>query len=301
MFQKALDKIMPKKKEDGVQAIPTVAAPGTTTMTKTQVRKAQVWATVARKGGVLKTSLTVNLAGVIAASGYKVLIIDLDSQGNTMVSFGKNPDKMEYSIYDIMTTPNAPVAPAIVNVYENIDILASNEKMEEFEFEIIPDKVKYPFPFTLLQDAVRGLRLDYDYILIDTPPNSTLIQSNALMFADRVLVPFEPETYSMRSLVKTIDRIEKFRLRHNPKLQLMGLVATKVEMTTSLHCEIMEETRKFCRKKKIPLMHTIIPKSIRGGSDISYKKLPSTLAKPNHKLAESYFELFEEVTDYEQE
>jgi chromosome partitioning protein len=281
--------IKPKRKGKGTIEIPQAPTD--------IIRNAEVWALPARKGGVLKTSLVVNIAGVLASQGKRVLAVDLDSQGNVLLSFGGNPDAQEYTVYNLLTMKNAPVTPAIHNVFDNIDVIPANEMMDELDFEVIPDKEKFPFPFTLLREALSGLRCDYDYILIDTPPNSVLIQSNALMFADKVLIPFQPEAYSMRSVVKTINNVEKFKARYNPKLELMGIVATLVNNQTNVHIDTMEEIRKFCRKRKYPLLNTVIPRLTRGASDISYNRLPTTLASPNDRLARHYFDLIEEVSD----
>lgn len=257
-------------------------------------KRAEVWTISTRKGGVLKTTITVNLAGVLSQNA-KVLIVDLDSQGNVLVSFGENPDACKLTIKDLMLKEHTNPQDVIVSVHENIDVLPANDDMGDFEFQVIPRTTLYPDPFSLLKNAIKKLQYEYDYILIDTPPNFGLIQGNALMIADKVIVPFQPESYSMRSLVKILETIETFKQEYNPKLELQAVVATLVDMRTSLHCEIMEEARKFCRKKNIPLTDTIIPKSIRYPSTIAYNRLPATLAYPNNKMSDHYYELLEEV------
>jgi chromosome partitioning protein len=281
----------------GKKEIAATAEVVATSKPKNILRKAQVWAIPARKGGVLKTSLIVNLAGALASKGKKVAIVDLDSQGNSIVAFGGNPDVIEYTVYDLLTIKNASVQPSIQSVYKNIDIIPANEKMDDLDFEVIPNREKYPFPFTLLRDALHGIRCDYDYILIDTPPNSVLIQSNALMFADKVIIPYQPESFSMRSLVKTVAAVNKFKEKHNPNLKLLGVVATLVDNRTNVHIEILNETRRYCRKKKIPIFNTIIPRLTRGAADIAYNRLPTTIASPKDRLSEHYFDLLEEVED----
>lgn len=264
------------------------------------MKRADVWAISTRKGGVLKTTIAVNMAGVLAKEGKKVLIVDMDSQGNVLVSFGKNPDKIKYSTYDVLmgNLQGDDIEKAFISVHKNIDVLSANDDMLDFDFEVIPNKERFPRPFNLLKESMSHFLYDYDVIIIDTPPNFGLIQGNALMFANRVIVPFQPESYSMRALVKIIESVDHFAKQYNKDLQLLGIVATLVDMRTSLHCEIMESVRKFCRKNDIPLMHTIIPKSIRYAASISYQKKPMTLAKPNHQLSEHFFELYEEVQYY---
>jgi chromosome partitioning protein len=259
-------------------------------------KRAKVWAVSTRKGGVLKTSMTVNIAGVLAKK-YKVLIIDMDTQGNVLLSFGQNPDNVRYTIRDVLTSELTEPRKAIKKVHKNIDVLPANDDMGDFEFEVIPNKDKYPHPFMLLRQTAQELLYKYDYILIDTPPNFGLIQGNALMFADKVIVPFQPEGYSMRALVKILGTIDRFREEYKSDLELMGVVATMVDMRTSLHAEIMEQTRKFCRKNHIPLMDTIIPKSIRYAASISHKKKPVTISQPKHDVSLYYYELVDELEE----
>lgn len=258
------------------------------------MKRAEIWTVSTRKGGVLKTSITVNTAGVLARDN-KVLIVDMDAQGNVLTSFGQNPDNIEFSIKDVLLGELTNPRDAIINVHPNIDVLPANDDMGDFEFAVIPRRDRYPQPFSLLTRALSCLVTEYDYILIDTPPNFGLIQGNALMFSDKVIVPFQPESYSMRALVKILQTIEHFKQDYNPNLQLLGVVATLVDMRTSLHCEIMENARKFCAKNNIPLMHTIIPRSIRYASSIAYDNAPPTISNPNNKVSEHYFELLEEV------
>jgi len=257
--------------------------------------RAEIWTISTRKGGVLKTTLAVNIAGVLAAQNKKVLLVDMDSQGNVLISFGKNPDQVECTVRDLLTGELPNPYKTIVKVHDYIDVIPANEEMGNFEFEVIPNKDKYPDQFDLLKDALDFVVYGYDYIIIDTPPNFGLIQGNALRFADKVIVPFQPESYSMRALIKILDTIEDFKNKFNPDLELMGVVATLVDMRTSLHSEIMATARRFCQDNNIPMMDTIIPKSIRYASSIAYHESPATLALPSHKVSECYFELVEEV------
>jgi chromosome partitioning protein len=251
-----------------------------------------VWAISTNKGGVLKTSITTNLAGVLSARG-RVLIVDTDNQGNCLLSFGKNPDEQENTLYDVLIG-KVPAEKAIVKVHKNIDVLPANDDMAFFEFDILSEPKKYPTPFYLLRDRLKQLRTKYDFILVDTPPNLGLTQANVLSFADRVLVPFQPENYSMRSLVKMIKAIEDFKKKHNPGLAVLGVVATLVDLRTTLHSQVLQECRKYCQQLGIPMFDTIIPRTVRFASTIAYDRLPATLADPKHPAAQYYQELLKE-------
>jgi chromosome partitioning protein len=245
------------------------------------------------KGGVLKTSLTTNLAGVLSES-KRILIIDTDNQGNVLVSFGKNPDSVEISLYDVLLGDNK-AEDAIINVHKNIDVLPSNDDMSFLEFDVLKDTNKYKQPFNLLSSAVSHLKEQYDVILIDTPPNLGLVQGNALSFADEVLIPFQPEGYSMRSLVKILKSISDFKTNINHDLRIKGIVGTLVDSRTTLHSEVLQQCRRFCLENDIKIFDTVIPRSIRFASSVAYDRLPATLTERKNPLVQAYFELAEEV------
>lgn len=246
------------------------------------------------KGGVLKTSLVVNLAGVLATTGNKVLIIDTDNQGNALISFNQNPDKCQYTLYDVLVD-GLPVQHAIMNIHENIDILPSNDDMSFFELDVLPEISKYPTPFCLLKNAMTDAMTDYDYIFIDTPPNLGLVQANVLEFATDVIIPFQPEVYSMRSLAKMVNTIEKFKSKTNANLNLLGVVPTLYDRTTILHAEVLQECRKFCLQNDIKVFETIIPKSIKFAKAIAYQQTPATLLKKKDKVIDLYTDLVHEL------
>lgn len=245
------------------------------------------------KGGVLKTSLTTNLAGVLSKTN-RILIVDTDNQGNAALSFGKNPDEFDANIYDVLLEGIDPNQ--IVNtVYKNIDLLPANDDMAFFEFDVLTNIDQYREPFRLLKHALGPIQDDYDYILIDTPPNLGLTQGNVLSFAKEVLIPFQPESYSMRSLVKILKAIDDFRERYNPDLVVLGVVGTLVDSRTVLHSQVLQECRAYCAQNEIPMFDTIIPRTVRFASSVAYEGLPATLTDKNNALVASYFELAKEM------
>lgn len=246
------------------------------------------------KGGVLKTTLVVNLAGVLATQGKKVLIIDTDNQGNALVSFNKNPDDCHYTLYDVLVD-GLPVQHAIMNVHENIDILPSNDDMSYFELDVLPEKDKYNEPLLLLKNAMKDVQNEYDYILIDTPPNLGLVQGNVLEFATDILIPFQPEVYSMRSLTKMLKVIAKFKGKSNSELNILGVVPTLYDRTTVLHEEILQECRQFCLQNDIKVFETIIPKSIKFAKSIAYEKKPAIFNKKKDKVVDLFIDLANEI------
>lgn len=253
-----------------------------------------VIATATNKGGVLKTSLTVNLAGLLAQQKRKVLIIDSDNQGNVILSFGKNPDEYVNTIYNVLVEDLNPKK-AIVKVHKNIDVLVSNDDMAFFEFNVLGKIEKFPKPFSLMKNKLDKLRERYDFVLIDTPPNLGLTLGNVLSYADKVIIPFQPESYSMRSLVKIIKAITDFRFEHNPKLEILGVVATLVDQRTTLHSQTLQVLRQYCIENHIKVFETVIPRSIRAASAVAYEGLPIVLTKANNSLINAYLNLFDEL------
>ena len=250
------------------------------------------------KGGVLKTSITTNLAGAMA-SQYRTLIIDTDNQGNVALSFGINPDQQEITLYDVLIN-EVDVKTAIINVHKTavgcIDILPANDDMAFFEFDILTERDKYKNPFALLRNAIEVIKNDYDYILIDTPPNIGLTQGNVLSVADWVLIPFQPESYSMRSLIKILAAINNFKEKHNPSINVLGVVATLIDQRTVLHSQVLQEARKYCLENGIKIFDTVIPRSVRYAASVAYERKPATLVfKHKDKLVSSYFELLKEI------
>lgn len=245
------------------------------------------------KGGVLKTSIVTNLAGALSGK-YRVLICDTDNQGNCALTFGRNPDDFDKTIYDVLMG-RATAEESIQNVYKNIDLLAANDDMSLFEFEVLRDKSKkYQEPFVLLKNALRPIEDKYDYILIDTPPNLGLTQGNVLAYVDEVTIPFQPEAYSMRSLLKILKAIHDFK-DLNPKLSINGVVATLVDTRTILHSEILQSCRVLCQKNKIRMFDAVIPRSVRFASTIAYDGVPATLTINKNPVAGAYFDLMKEM------
>lgn len=248
------------------------------------------------KGGSLKTTTVSNLAGVLALQNKRVLIIDADNQSNIALSFGKNPDKFKAGLFQVLTGSESAES-VIVRVHEYIDILPSNDDLIGFDFEIIGKSFKYKQPFNLMNETCSRLKDRYDYILIDTPPSLSLMVGNAFKFADEVLIPYSPESYSMRSLTKVVRTIKEFQKASNPNLKLLGIVATMVNFRTNIHTEIMQQTRKYATENNLTLFDTYIPHSIRFASSVAYEGVPATLST-NHQdkiKSEVFFELWKEI------
>ncbi|MFD9628631.1 ParA family protein [Peribacillus muralis] len=248
------------------------------------------------KGGCLKTTVTTNLAGVMAKQGYKVLVVDADSQSNVALSFGVNPDSLRTSLADVLLD-RVPAEDAIVKVHANIDILPSNADLVDMEFKVIGNPKKFPKPFQIMKPALEHLNEKYDYILIDTPPSLGLIVGNAFALADKVLIPFTPEYYSIRSLKAVVDTVNDFIEDHNENLDILGILPTLVKPDTNLHQEILQQTKKFAKNNELYVFETYITNTIQFGNANRFHKTPASLVKKKkgYDKAELFVPVFEEI------
>lgn len=263
--------------------------------------EARVLACSTNKGGVLKSSVTANLSGVWATQGKKVLIIDMDNQGNSLVSFGQNPDQYQNTIYDVLLD-GLPAEHAIVKVYENIDVLPANDDMAHFENDIIKSGRDNGLnKFMFLKNAVNHLRFHYDIILVDSPPTLSTTQGNILAFVDDVIIPFQPEPFSQRSLIKIIEAIHEMKNVVNPNLNILGILSTLVDTRAIIHSEIIQECRVLCDQRGWYMFDEVIPRSIRFASELKQQGLPATISNPKHYIVKRYFELAKEIDQKWQE
>ncbi|MDQ0976653.1 chromosome partitioning protein [Neobacillus niacini] len=245
------------------------------------------------KGGVLKTTTTSNLAGVLSYLKKKVLVVDADNQSNVSISFGLNPDNFRTTIYDVLVG-GVPVEDTIVKIDKYIDLVPSNLDLVSFEFDVIGNPNKYPKPFLLMKDALDHLRDQYDYILIDTPPSLSLMNGNVFSFADNVIIPFEPEAYAMRSLMAVTTTVNDFK-GINPNLEIMGVIFTKVVHNANLHEVISQETKKYAFENGYKTFETVIPRTVQYANSIGFDRKPVTISNRKSEKSQLYFSLWNEI------
>ncbi|MDA1509616.1 AAA family ATPase [Bacillus cereus group sp. TH36-2LC] len=256
------------------------------------------------KGGVLKTTTTTNLAGVLSSKGYKVLIVDADNQGNATMAFGVDKNALRTTIYDVLAG-GVPPEDAIINVHNTIDLLPSNRELISFEFDVIGDTKSYPEPFKLMTNALSHLKEVYDFILIDTPPSLGLMNGNVFTFTDHVVIPYAPELYSMDSLVEVVHVIRDFKQAFNPNLEILGVLRTLVNIHTNLHSGIIQETNRYACENDIHVFDTVIPNTIQFSNAVAFYERPATivydLLKGSKRIhfnkAGLYFKFYEEFME----
>lgn len=253
-----------------------------------------IYSIIMNKGGVGKTSLCTNLATIASSNKKKVLIIDTDGQGNCSLAFGLVPHKHKKTIHDVFLG-KAKIKDVSIKLNKNLFLVPANSEMNWLEFDVLTKLNEYPRPFELLNPEVEHIKEEYDYIFIDTPPSFGLVTGNTLICSDKVLIPFEPELFSVQGLIKVIEAIEEFKEENQQNLTIAGVIGMKVDSRTSLHSEMLQSVRSYCFNKNINVYDTVIPRSIRFASAFAYEKKPAVLSNQKNHLVKAYFDLAKEV------
>lgn len=211
---------------------------------------------VNQKGGVGKTTTAVNLAAGLGRQGCKVLLIDIDPQGNSTSGYGLNKRDIRVSSYDVLTR-SAKIEDATVETqFEGVSIVPSNMDLAGAEIEMI----ELPKREALLKAAISLVRSKYDYILLDCPPSLGLITLNALTASDTVLVPIQCEYYALEGLSQLMSTVRLIRQKYNPMLELEGVLLTMFDGRLNLTQQVVAEVKKYFPRK---VFKTFIPRTVR--------------------------------------
>lgn len=240
-----------------------------------------------QKGGVGKTTTAINLSASLAELGQKVLIIDMDPQGNTTSGVGVEKNEKEYTVYELLLGECSIGDSLVESVCENLTVVPSNINLAAAEIELIGTENKE----FILRDAVASIKESYDYILIDCPPSLNVLTINAMCAADTVLVPIQCEYYALEGLSQLMHTIELVRERLNPNLEIEGVVFTMYDARTNLSLEVVENVKNNLNQN---IYKTIIPRNVRLAEAPSYG-MPITKYDTKSSGAESYRMLAEEV------
>lgn len=244
-----------------------------------------------QKGGVGKTTTTINLSACLAEAGKRVLTIDLDPQGNTTSGLGLEKENLENTVYELMIG-QCTVRESLKNTeIKNLSVIPSDVNLAGAEIELlgINDK-EY-----ILKNEIDYIQDDYDFVIIDCPPSLNMLTINAMTTADTVLVPIQCEYYALEGLSQLVHTINLVQQRLNANLEMEGVVFTMYDARTNLSLQVVDNVKK---NLSTTIYKTIIPRNIRLAEAPSYG-MPINLYDPKSAGAESYRLLAKEVIERE--
>lgn len=240
-----------------------------------------------QKGGVGKTTTAINLSASLAELGKKVLVVDMDPQGNTTSGLGVDKDEEENTVYELLLGEAEIEKCLKKDVFPNLSIIPSNVNLAGAEIELIGVEDKE----NLLKNALMGLKEEYEYILIDCPPSLNMLTINSMCAGDTVLVPIQCEYYALEGLSQLIHTIDLVKDRLNPELEIEGVVFTMYDARTNLSLQVVENVKNNLNQT---IYKSIIPRNVRLAEAPSYG-LPITEYDSKSTGAEAYRLLAEEV------
>ncbi|HBS43732.1 MAG TPA: sporulation initiation inhibitor Soj [Paenibacillus sp.] len=244
-----------------------------------------------QKGGVGKTTTSVNLGAGMATLGKRVLLVDIDPQGNTTSGVGVNKADVANCIYDILINEVNPLETILETQNEGLHIIPATIQLAGAEIELVSTISRE----LKLKKALNAVKNNYDYIIIDCPPSLGILTINSLTAADSVIIPIQCEYYALEGLSQLLNTVRLMQKNLNPHLKIEGVLLTMLDARTNLGIQVIEEVKKYFQEK---VYRTIIPRNVRLSEAPSHGQSIITY-DPRSKGAEVYLELAKEVISYE--
>lgn len=242
-----------------------------------------------QKGGVGKTTTTVNLAAALAKAGKKVLLVDIDPQGNSTSGLGIDKRRCEKTVYDCLINEEKAESVSVETEYENLSVCPSNLDLSGAEIELISVMGRE----NRLKQSLASAKDIYDFILIDTPPSLGLITVNTLTAADSIIIPIQCEFYALEGVSQLVETVKRIKKALNPTLFIQGIVMTMYDARTNLAMQVVDEVKRFFPGK---VYKTIIPRNVRVSEAPGFGK-PVIYYDEASKGAEAYIELAAELVE----
>lgn len=242
-----------------------------------------------QKGGVGKTTTCINLSAYIAAMGKKVLVVDLDPQGNATSGLGIDKDNEMKTVYDLISGDTVASDVIKETIVDGLDVLPSTVDLAGAELEM----VQMPQREKIMKGILDPLKEKYDFIMIDCPPSLGLITVNALTACDSVIIPMQCEYYPLMGITQLMNTIRLIKFHLNPNIDIEGVVMTMKDKRSNLTNQVSDEILKFFGKK---VFFTFIPRNIRLAEAPSHGE-PILIYEPTSKGADAYLSLAEEFMD----
>jgi chromosome partitioning protein len=240
-----------------------------------------------QKGGVGKTTTAVNLSASLADLGQKVLLVDVDPQGNATSGVGINKADMDQCIYNVLVEDLKASEVCVPTIVDNLEAIPATIQLAGAEIELVPTISRE----VRLKKALDPVREKYDYIIIDCPPSLGLLTINALTASDSVLIPVQCEYYALEGLSQLLNTVRLVQKHLNKTLMIEGVLLTMLDARTNLGLQVIEEVKKYFQDK---VFQSIIPRNVRLGEAPSHGE-PITKYDPRSRGAEVYNDLAKEV------
>lgn len=251
------------------------------------IGQTKILAIINQKGGVGKSTTAVNLSAALGAMGKEVLLVDLDPQGNATSGYGIDKRALDGCVYNVLLGETPAEEVILSCVAEGVDVLPSTISLAGAEVELVNEMARE----NRLKSALGSLRGRYDYILIDCPPSLGLLTINALVAADKLLVPIQCEFYALEGVTKLLDSMKRVKSILNPSLDIFGIVLTMYDSRTNLANQVVNEVRSFFGDE---VFETLIPRTVKLSEAPSYGQSILEYA-PDNKGALAYNDLAKEV------
>lgn len=247
-----------------------------------------------QKGGVGKTTTNINLSACLAMKGKKVLVVDIDPQGNTTSGIGLVKRKLQYTIYDVIVNKDFDISKAILHTKtEGLDILPASVDLAGAEIELVNLEGRE----RRLKKAIDKVKPLYDFVFIDCPPSLGLLTINSLTAVDSVLIPIQCEFYALEGVSQLMSTVEMVRKNMNPNIEIEGVILSMFDGRTNLSLQVVQEVKKYFGSK---VFSTIIPRNVRLAEAPSYG-LPIVKYDPKSKGAKAYQQFATELLRQERQ